>query len=176
MPSTDPRFPIGPFTEDKAVTPAKRAAWIAQIAEAPAVFRSLVAALPESALDTRYREGGWTVRQVVHHVFDSHANAYVRFRLGLTEDVPRIKAYNEAAWAELPDAKTGPVEMSLVLLEALHRRWVALLESMTEEQFRREIDHPESGRQPLDRVLQIYAWHGRHHAGHIASVRNRVSG
>lgn len=170
----DPRYPIGPFTEDRDVTPAKRAAWIAQVAAAPAEYRALLTGLSDAALDTPYREGGWTVRQVVHHVFDSHANAYVRFKLALTEDVPTIKPYDEAKWAELPDSKSGAVDVSLALLDGLHRRWVSVMQSMTEGEFRREIVHPESGRQPLDRVLQVYAWHGRHHAAHIAAVRQRL--
>jgi hypothetical protein len=174
MTSADPRYPIGPFTEDRDVNPAKREAWIAQIAAAPGEYRTLLAGLSDDALETPYRDGGWTVRQVVHHVFDSHANAYVRFRLGLTEDVPTIRPYDEARWAELPDAKSGPVELSLTLIDALHRRWVALLQAMSERDFRREVVHPESGRQPLDRLLQMYAWHGRHHAAHIASVRQRL--
>ena len=125
-------------------------------------------------LDTPYRPGGWTVRQVVHHLPDSHMNAYVRFRLALTENEPTIKPYEQQLWAELPDAKTADIEMSLKLFEGLHQRWVLLLRSMKPEDFHRKYIHPESGVNVLDNVLQLYAWHGKHHVAHITSLRKRM--
>ncbi len=166
----DRRYPIGEFVFNPAVTPDTRAEAIRRIAELPRLMRAAVAPMTDAQVDTAYRPGGWTVRQVVHHVVDSHINAYVRFRWALTEDAPTLKAYDEKAWAELPDAKAGRVAISLDLLSALHSRWVALLERMTPDDFARRIVHPESGEQPLDRFLQLYAWHGRHHLGHVHLV------
>jgi len=171
----DRRYPIGPFVFDPSITPESRAESIRAIAEFPRRLRSTVAPLTDPQLETPYREGGWTVRQVVHHVVDSHVNAYVRFRWALTEDAPTLKAYDEKAWAELPDAKTGRVALSLDLLGALHARWAALLEGMTQDDFTRTIVHPESGPQPLDRFLQLYAWHGRHHFAHVLLVAEPLS-
>ncbi len=131
--------------------------------------------LTPAQLDTPYRPGGWTVRQVVHHVPESHMNAYVRFKLALTEDEPVIKPYDEARWAMLPDIAVAPVEASLALLEALHLRWVALLESMTNAEFTRRFQHPELGPVRLDQSLASYAWHGRHHVAHITSLRQRMA-
>jgi uncharacterized damage-inducible protein DinB len=168
--SNDRRYPIGPFTFNPDATPETRAADIRAIAEMPRQFRAVVAPLTDEQIDTPYRAGGWTIRQVVHHVADSHINAYVRFRWALTEEAPTLKAYDEKAWAGLPDAAGGRVELSLDLLSALHARWVALLEAMTAEDFAREITHPVSGRLPLDRFLQLYAWHGRHHIAHVELV------
>jgi DinB family protein len=170
---TDLRYPIGKFEYSDPLSPELRAACIEQIAAAPGELRRAVQGLTPAQLDTPYRPGGWTVRQVVHHLPDSHVNAYVRIKLALTEDVPTIKAYNEKAWAETSEAKTGDVETSLVLLESLHRRWVTLLRSMTPKDFRRELKHPESGRQAIDRLVAMYAWHGRHHVGHITGLRQR---
>ena len=137
-------------------------------------MRSAVAGLNEGQLETPYRAGGWTVRQVVHHVADSHLNSYIRFRWTLTEDTPTIKAYDETRWAELPDAKTAPVEVSLKLLESLHVRWVYLLETLDDEAFGRSFIHPETGEAiSLERNLALYAWHGRHHCAHITSLRER---
>jgi uncharacterized damage-inducible protein DinB len=130
--------------------------------------------LSEEQLDTAYRPGGWTIRQVVHHVADSHLNSYTRFRLALTEDTPAIKGYDQERWAELPDAKTAPVLVSLVLLEALHRRWVQLLRSMAPADFARTFVHSELGKVTLDRNLALYAWHGDHHTGHITGLRQRM--
>ncbi|PYR62116.1 MAG: putative metal-dependent hydrolase [Acidobacteria bacterium] len=130
-------------------------------------------AAPTSQFDTPYRPDGWTVRQVVHHVPDSHLNAYCRFKLALTEDNPRIKPYDEAAWAKLADTERTPVETSLALLDSLHQRWVTLLESMKPEEFARTLQHPEAGEMTLDKVLQLYTWHGRHHVAHITSLRQR---
>jgi len=170
----DPRYPIGRVEVVEELTPVRRSELIREIEEAPARLRAAVAGLGDAQLDTPYREGGWTVRQVVHHVPDSHMNSYVRFRLALTEAEPTIKPYAEKAWAELPDARTLTPEPSLRLLEALHGRWVALLRAMTPEQFARGFVHPEHGRrQSLDQALQVYAWHGKHHAAQITSLRER---
>jgi len=130
--------------------------------------------LNEAQLDTPYRDGGWTVRQVVHHVPDSHMNAYMRFRLALTEHEPVIKPYDEAAWAELVDGKTAPPEISLALLDALHDRWVRLLRSMTDADFQKQFRHPELGVVPLEKNLALYAWHGKHHVAHITRLRERM--
>jgi uncharacterized damage-inducible protein DinB len=132
-----------------------------------------VAGLSDQQLDTPYRDGGWTVRQVVHHVPDSHMNAYMRIKFALTEDEPAVKAYDEARWAELPDVRDTPVETSLALLENLHGRWVALLRSMSDAEFTRTVRHPEHGLIDVDQLLALYAWHGRHHTGHITSLRAR---
>ena len=170
----DRRYPIGKFVYTSAVTQELRDESIRAIAELPRHLRGAVAPMTDRQLQTAYREGGWTVRQVVHHVVDSHINAYVRFRWAMTEDAPTLKAYDEKAWAELPDAKTGRVALSLDLLGALHARWVALLEAMGDEDFARIIVHPESGPQPLDRFLQLYAWHGRHHLAHVLLVSDPI--
>jgi hypothetical protein len=137
-------------------------------------MRAAVAGLTTAQLDTAYRPGGWTVRQVVHHVPDSHLNAYVRFKLALTENAPTIKPYDEAAWARLPDTASTPIEVSLDLLESLHARWVRLLEAMTDSDFARQFHHPESGTMRLDTYLSGYAWHCRHHLAHITQLRARM--
>ena len=172
---TDPRYPIGKWDRRDTLTSGERAAMIAQIAEVPARMRAAITGLDETQLDTPYREGGWTVRQVVHHVPESHMNAYLRFKWGLTETNPTIKPYDENAWASLPDVAKTPAETSLALLENLHKRWVTLLESMTPEDFARPILHPEQpGTQlSLDWLLQLYAWHGPHHTAHITGLRKR---
>jgi uncharacterized damage-inducible protein DinB len=170
----DLRFPIGKFSHVPDPTPDQRLTWIRWIADAPAQLRQAVSGLSDAQLDTPYRPEGWTLRQVVHHVPDSHLNAYVRFKLALTEDTPTIKPYDESEWARLPDART-PVEDSLALLEALHRRWVILLESMSAADFHRQLVHPERGQISNDWLLQLYAWHGRHHTGHVTSQRQRNS-
>jgi uncharacterized damage-inducible protein DinB len=171
--TSDLRFPIGKFSLDSDVTPEKRGTWIRQIADAPGALRAAVSGLNDRQLDTPYRPGGWTVRQVVHHVPDSHMNAYVRFKLALTEDNPTIKPYDEAKWAEVSDTRAMAPEVSLTLLDALHRRWVTLLQSMAAADFARPLQHPENGPMTLDRLLQLYAWHGRHHAAHITTLRAR---
>lgn len=169
------RFPIGKFSFPKSpVTCQERRQWIDDIAAAPEKMRAAVAGLSAAQLDTPYRPEGWTVRQLVHHVPDSHLNAYTRFKLALTEDKPTIKPYDEAAWANLADTATTPIEVSLTMLQALHRRWVCLLESLSEEQFARQLTHPENGVMRLDRVLAIYAWHSRHHVAHITGLRERM--
>ena len=170
----DIRYPIGKFDGRSDLRDDERPALIKQIAEAPANLRAAVRGLTESQLDTPYRPDGWTVRQVVHHLPDSHMNAYVRFRLALTEHEPTIKPYEEKLWAELFDARTAPVEASLQLLESLHKRWVILLESMKPSDFLRKFNHPENGLMKLDRLLALYAWHGRHHVAHITSLRERM--
>ncbi len=169
----DPRYPVGKFTWPEKLTEGDRRKWIGQIAETPAKLRASVKGLSKKQLDTPYRDGGWTVRQVVHHLPDSHLNAYVRFKLALTEDQPTIKPYDQERWAELPDAKTGQLEPSLRLLDSLHLRWVATLKAMSAADFGRRLKHPELGEVVLERYLALYAWHGRHHVGHITSLRKR---
>jgi hypothetical protein len=173
MSHDDLRYPIGKFHLEGAITPERLAEWIGQIAEAPARLREAVAGLDEGQLDTPYRPGGWTVRQVVHHLPDSHLNSYTRFRLALTEDEPTIKPYDEVRWAELPDARTAPPEPSLALLEGLHQRWVLLLQSLTDADWGRRFVHPELGVRTLRQTVAMYAWHGRHHVAHITSLRRR---
>jgi hypothetical protein len=171
---SDLAYPIGKFVWEGPSGAADRARRIDAIAAAPAALRAAVAGLTEEQLDTPYRPGGWTVGQVVHHVPDSHVNAYVRFKLALTEDTPTIKPYDEAAWARLGDVKAVPVATSLALLEALHARWVALLRSFGEADWARTFRHPELGVVPLEKNLALYAWHGRHHVAHVTSLRERM--
>ena len=170
----DLRYPTGRFSRPAALDEAGRAAAIEIIAGTPRKLRDAVAGLSDSQLDTPYRPDGWTVRQVVHHVADSHMNAYIRFKLALTEDVPTIKPYEEGAWAELADTRVVPVDVSLALLDSLHVRWIALLRAMTPADFERMLTHPESGRQRLEQVLALYAWHGPHHVAHVTSLRQRM--
>ncbi len=167
------RYPIGRFSSPAGTTPAIRAAHIQTLRTLPANLRAAVSGLKETQIDTPYREDGWTVRQLVHHIADSHANSYARFKLALTEDWPTIKPYDEAAWAELADSRKLPMEPSLELTAALHTRWVALLESLSEEDFQRGYNHPERGRQTLATGLALYDWHSRHHAAHITGLRAR---
>ena len=170
----DLQYPVGKFVAPTACSAADRVTWIDQIEAAPARLRDAVAGLDERQLETPYRPGGWTVRQVVHHVPDSHLNSYTRIRLGLTEDEPTIRPYLEDRWAELSDAKAAPVDVSLALLEALHRRWVLLLRSLTEAEWQRTFRHPEIGVLTLERNLALYAWHGRHHVAHVTGLRARM--
>ncbi len=170
----DPRFPIGKFSFPESVTPRERDQYIAEIAAAPAKLRAAVAGLTAQQLDTPYRDGGWTVRQVVHHVPESHMNAYIRFKLALTEDEPTIKPYEESAWAKLPDVADTPIETSLALLDALHDRWVRVLRGIDEAAWQRTFRHPEIGIVRLDRNAALYAWHGKHHTAHITSLRERM--
>ena len=170
----DLRYPTGKFTFDPDITPDKRTKSIAAIREAPALMRTALQGLSDGQLDTPYRDGGWTPRQIAHHVPESHMNAYIRFKLAITEDNPTIKPYDENAWAKTADVGREPVETSLVLLDALHKRWVTLLETMNPEDFSRTVFHPEHKREMnLDFLLQMYAWHGRHHAAHITGLRSR---
>jgi len=175
MTADDHRYPVGKFTMPAAVTAAERKAHIDEIASAPANLRKAVRGLTEAQLDTPYREGGWTVRQVVHHLPDSHLNAYVRFKLALTEDQPPVKTYDEALWAALPEAQSAPVEISLNLLESLHARWMSAERALPEASFRRTFRHPELGAVALDQQLAHYAWHCRHHIAHITSLRKRMN-
>lgn len=168
---TDLRFPIGRFKMDEEIDEDQRLRLIEEIAEAPAKLRAAVSGLTPEQLETPYREGGWTVRQVVHHLADSHINSYARFRLALTEDEPAIKTYHEDKWAELYDARTGPIEVSLALLESLHGRWVLLLKSLTARDWVRAFRHPDLGAVPLEKNVGLYAWHGKHHVAHITSLR-----
>ena len=168
------RYPVGRLESVTGTDPSLRGQHIQTLRQLPDKLSAAVAGLDETQLDTPYREGGWTVRQVVHHVADSHMNAYIRFRLALTEDWPTIKAYQEAEWAKLKDAHTLPVEVSLRLLEPLHHRWVVLLESLGEEDFSRGYRHPVYGEQSLGLALASYDWHSRHHTAHVTGLRKRM--
>jgi uncharacterized damage-inducible protein DinB len=167
------RYPVGKYEEPAKVTPELRARAIQEIAATPEKLRAAVKGLNDAQLDTPYREGGWTVRQVVHHVADSHMNSYVRFRLALTETEPTIKPYEESAWAKLEDAAYAPIEVSLRLLEPLHERWVRLLRSLKPEDFSRTFRHPEHGARTIDWMLFLYEWHGKHHTAHITELRKQ---
>jgi len=168
------RYPVGRFARSAAPLDAEtRRAYIDTIEQAPARFRALVNGRSERELDTPYRPDGWTVRQVVHHVPDSHMNAYIRMKLAVTEDQPNAKTYEEAKWAELPEAKSGPIGMSLDLLDALHRRWVAFLRGLPERDFRKSFLHPEWGTVSVDEALGMYSWHCRHHTEHIRNALNK---
>jgi uncharacterized damage-inducible protein DinB len=167
----DPRYPIGKYEQPKDVTPAARKQAIEEIAAAPAKMRAAVKGLNDAQLDTAYREGGWTARQVVHHVADSHLNAYVRLRLALTENEPTIKPYAEGSWAELPDAKSAPVEVSLAMMDSLHDRWVRLLRTLSDGDYAKTFRHPEHGVRTVDWLLFLYTWHGKHHTAHITQLR-----
>jgi hypothetical protein len=169
----DLRYPIGKFQKPESLAGDERREFIAQIADAPARLVSATAGLTPAQLDTPYRPGGWTVRQVVHHVPDSHMNAFIRFKLALTENEPTIKPYDEARWAELADGKNPPIEPSLRLLENLHSRWVVLLESIAPAEWDCKFKHPELGPMSLNQNLALYAWHGRHHVAHITALRDR---
>jgi hypothetical protein len=161
------RYPVGKAPRVAALDAAARKTMIDAIAEAPARYRSLTAGLSDAELDTPYRPGGWTIRQVVHHVPDSHMNAYIRMKLAVTEDKPAIRIYMEDRWAELPEAKSGPVDMSLALLEALHHRWVTFLRALPAETFAKTFAHPEWGQVSIDGAIALYEWHCRHHVAHI---------
>jgi uncharacterized damage-inducible protein DinB len=171
----DLRYPVGKFHYDAAASTGQQQVFLEEIAQTPAKLRAAVAGLEDTQFDTPYRPGGWTVRQVVHHVPDSHLNSYVRFKLALTEDEPTIKTYAEDRWAELPDNKATPVEVSLTLLDSLHDRWIRLLRSLTPEQWKRTFRHPDLGPMTLEKTLALYAWHGRHHVAHITELRKRMS-
>jgi len=170
----DLRYPIGRFTAPTSSEPAMRAEQISILRLLPGNIQAAVSGMSHTQLDKPYREDGWTVRQLVHHIADSHANAYVRTKLALTEDWPTIKTYDEAAWARLPDS-TLPIDGSITMISALHERWVAVLESLSETDFKRGYNHPELGRQELSSVLAMYAWHSRHHTAHIVNLRQTMS-
>jgi len=171
---TDARYPIGKFQYSGSSTEQNRL-FLEEIAQTPSKLRDSLKGLTEEQLDTPYRPGGWTVRQVVHHLPDSHLNSYVRFKLALTEENPTIKTYAEDRWAELSDSKATPIEVSLTLLDSLHNRWVRLLRSLTPEQWKRTFHHPELGNMTLEKTLALYAWHGNHHVAHITELRKRMS-
>jgi DinB family protein len=174
--AVDLRYPVGKFTRPGVLTPADRKAAIDAIAQTPRALSAAVAGLTDAQLDTPYRPDGWTIRQVVHHVPDSHMNAYIRFKLALTEDTPTIKPYDEAKWAELDDGKSKLVEDSLALLAALHARWVFLLRRLKPADFARQVKHPEWDVPPsLDQLLAMYAWHGKHHVAHITGLKERMN-
>ena len=170
---TDPRFPIGKFHRPDVVSEDDRIRFIGEIAAAPALFKAAVSGLSPQQLDTPYRDGGWTVRQVIHHVPDSHMNAYVRFKLALTENAPVIKGYEEAAWALLSDSANTPVETSLTLLTCLQERWTILLNGISANDWKRVYVHPDMGSVPLETALALYAWHGKHHTAHVTELRKR---
>jgi len=169
--NSDSKFPIGDFVAPEPINPQDIRGYIAILAALPENMRSAVDGLSRVQIDTPYREGGWTVRQLVHHVADSHLNAYCRTRQALTEDWPEMKPYDEKLWAELADARTLPVEISLEFLEPMHRRWVALFESLQPADWERGYTHPETGRTTLAKQAAIYAWHSRHHVAHITQLR-----
>jgi uncharacterized damage-inducible protein DinB len=172
--TSDLRYPIGKFQGQDNLTDEQRRSMIEQIAEMPGKVRAAVAGLNEQQFDTPYREGGWTVRQVIHHLADSHLNAFVRFKLALTEDRPTVKTYEQQLWAELADARNAPVEPSLAVLEGLHQRWGIMLRQMSAADFARQFQHPEHGLMKLEKLLAMYAWHGRHHVAHLTSLRERM--
>src|SRR4051812_33139585 len=170
---SDLRYPIGEFDRNFEISPEARRQRIETLIDLPSKLTAALAGLDDNQLDTEYRPGGWTVRQTAHHVPDSHANALIRFKLALTEDAPTIRPYFEDRWALLGDAKL-PVDVSLRMISAIHERWVALLESMTEEDYQRKLIHPESGDWTLDGFLALYDWHSKHHTAHITSLRDRM--
>lgn len=170
----DPRYPIGPWDKRAKFSPTERTEHIGVIAGTPAALQAAVAGLSEEQLDTPYRDGGWTLRQVAHHVPDSHANAYIRVKLALTEDNPTIKPYDEAAWAELADSRETPVETSLRMLETIHERLTIVLRSLDDAQCARTLVHPDNGPMTIDMLIGMYSWHGRHHVAHVTSTRERM--
>ena len=170
----DLRYPVGKFAYDGSLSEDQKQKFLDDISHAPANLRAAVSGLSEQQLDTPYRPDGWTVRQVLHHVPDSHLNAYVRFKLALTEDEPTIKPYAEDRWAALGDSQTTPIEVSLMLLESLHTRWMKLLGSLTAPEWKRVFRHPDLGVMPLEKTLAMYAWHGRHHVAHVTSLREKM--
>ena len=171
---SDPRYPIGKFSYSDPLTAEQKQQYLSDIEQTPARLRASLRGLSDQQLDTPYREGGWTPRQVAHHVADSHMNSYIRFKLALTEDAPTIKAYSEPLWGELPDARMGPIEPSLALLTALHQRWIAAWKALAPSDWMRTFIHPRSGKAiSLDGLAAIYAWHGRHHVAQIRALRTR---
>lgn len=171
--SEDLRYPIGKFEAAKDITPEMREKFIQTVEELPAKLRAAVDDLSDEQLDTPYRPDGWTIRQVVHHVADSHINSICRFKLGLSEDTPTIKPYEEALWAEMADAKNAPVDLSLNVIDGVHARWTMLLKSMSKTDFERKINHPERGAMTLNSLLALYDWHSRHHTAHVTKLREK---
>ena len=174
MTDTDIRFPIGRFEPRPGIADAERGSLIKSIANAPVKLRAALEDLSPRQIDEPYRPGGWTVRQVAHHLPDSHLNGYLRFKLALTEEQPTVKTYHEKLWAELEDGRSADPEISLRLLGSLHERWTLVLRSLKPEDFTRTLTHPEFGVMSLDALLQLYEWHGRHHIAHITSLRQRI--
>jgi uncharacterized damage-inducible protein DinB len=171
---SDPRYPIGKYAYDGPLSPEQRTKLIDDIAHAPDALRAAVQGLSPQQIETPYREGGWTVRQVTHHVPESHMNAYIRFKLALTEDSPTIKPYMEDRWAKLADVESTPLEVSLTLLDSVHQRWVCLLNSLQPQDWKRTFTHPEMGSVSLEKSLALYSWHGKHHVAHITELRKKM--
>jgi hypothetical protein len=170
----DPRYPIGKFSFDGTLTEQQKSKFLDDIEKTPARLEAAIHGLTEKQLDTPYRDGGWTVRQVIHHVPDSHLNSYIRFKLALTEDEPAIRSYMEDRWAELPEAKTAPIGPSLALLSSLHMRWMLMLRALQPADWKRTFRHPEIGLMTLEKNLALYSWHGQHHVAHITALRERM--
>lgn len=170
---SDPRYPIGKFSFDGTLTADQKKQYLNDIEQTPATLRNAVKGLSDQQINTPYREGGWTVRQVTHHVPDSHMNAFIRFKLALTEEEPTIRPYMEDRWAKLPDSK-APMEVSLALLDSLHHRWTILLRSMSDSDWKRNFRHPEMGLMSLEKTLALYSWHGRHHTAHVTKLREKM--
>ena len=170
----DPRYPIGKFSFEGTLTTDQKKQYLNDIEQTPARLRAAVRGLSDQQLNTPYREGGWTVRQLTHHVPDSHMNAYIRFKLALTEDEPTIRPYMEDRWAELPESKQAPIDVSLALLDSLHQRWMLMLRELTDAQWKRTYRHPELGPMSLEKTLALYSWHGRHHVAHVTSLREKM--
>ena len=170
----DPRYPIGKFSYAGPPSPEQKQQYLTDIEQTPARLRAALRGLSDQQLDTPYRDGGWTLRQVAHHVPDSHMNSYIRFKLALTEDEPTIKGYMEDRWAELPDANHAPIEVSLALLDSLHQRWMLMLRQLTDAEWKRTFRHSELGPMSLEKSLALYSWHGRHHVAHITSLREKM--
>jgi hypothetical protein len=174
--TTDPRYPIGRYAPPEKIRKSQRTAWRREIRQLPRLLKAEVASLTDEQLDTVYREGGWTLRQVVHHLADSHMNAFIRFRLALTEDNPTIKPYKQDEWSKLDDSRSAAIAPSLLIIRGLHARWNVLLKSMKNEDWSRTFTHPETQRQQaLDFTLGMYAWHGNHHLAHIRALKNRMN-
>ena len=171
--SEDLRYPIGKFNSPPEVNAEMRQEFIRTIETLPAKLREVVNNLSEEQLDTPYRPDGWTVRQLVHHIADSHVNSFCRFKFGLSEDTPTIKNYDENAWAEMADSREAPIDLSLNIIDGIHARWTRLLNSMTQADFQRKINHPERGEMTLNSLLALYDWHSKHHTAHVAKLRER---
>ncbi|MGI8466892.1 MAG: YfiT family bacillithiol transferase [Pyrinomonadaceae bacterium] len=171
--SEDLRFPIGKFEKPQTITAETRDKFIKTIEALPPNLKDAIEGLSDEQLDAPYRPEGWSVRQLVHHIADSHLNSFCRFKLGLSEDMPTIKPYDEAVWAEMADSKNAPVELSMSIIDGLHARWTRLLKSMTNDDFAKQINHPEHGAMTLGELLALYDWHSRHHTAHITKLRER---
>lgn len=171
---SDPRYPIGKFRFEGPFDEPQRNRHVGNIEQAPVALREAIRGLSPQQIETPYREGGWTVRQVVHHVPESHMNAYIRFKLALTEDEPTIKPYMEDRWASTGEVASTPLEVSLSFLESLHDRWVRLLRSLQPQDWKRSFRHPELGLVSLEKNLALYSWHGQHHVAHITELRKRM--